>query len=234
MMICSLSRRLALPSLLLSLSSCQVTGKDHASSTPLDSAVECQTATHKNKTLEISASIFNSASLQFKSHQGRGYYDNYLSMELPYTPVKGLFDKLEDLESISLKTRGEAHITVLSPVEFHDLKNYVSIEEMEKIAKSHNVQSSQFDIQCLGQGQSPDHSDSTYFVVVSSLDLVNIRRDIAKLYADRSGEAGAFVAEDFYPHITVGFTSRDLHIQDGVCKDQRTCIYDIEVVNGSE
>ena len=36
---------------------------------------------------------------------------------------------------------------------------------------------------------------------------------------------------DFYPHITLGFTKRDLHFEDGVRKDKSTCVADLNLAD---
>lgn len=94
------------------------------------------------------------------------------------------------------------------------------------MAINRNIQGSNFDVTCLGSGKKD--KDHTYFIVVESQDLVEIRKDVQKLFVHRGGDPLAFNPTKFYPHITLGFTTRDLHESDGVIKDKRSCLYGIE------
>ena len=103
----------------------------------------------------------------------------------------------------------------------------VTIEEIDHIARRMNIQASKFKVVCLGRGTKDDMS--TYYVVVKSEDLLNIRKEIETLFIKKGGEKRKFRAENFFPHITVGFTKRDLHESDGVIKDETSCIKPIEL-----
>jgi len=60
--------------------------------------------------------------------------------------------------------------------------------------------------------------------------LFDIRREIEKLYRKRGGEGALFQAESFWPHVTVGFTYRDMFLEDGVFKGLNSCFGNIQTV----
>lgn len=173
-------------------------------------------------TLSLDSSVFKNADLDRLSHQGTGQFSTYLSMDIQYSPVKKLWKDTEKLTGLKLKNRGEAHITTITPPEyFHQLKGVVTIDEIEEIARKNSIQSSKFEVVCLGRGKKDDMS--TFYVVVKSKDLLDIRREVENLYLKKAGQPGKFKADRFYPHITVGFNKRDLHESDGIIKDEKTC-----------
>jgi hypothetical protein len=183
----------------------------------------CQAA---QESFVLSNKIHSNDAKPFIQHKGAGRFGSYLTMTINYPPVRALFKQLAEGET-KLKTRGEAHITVVTPLTFYDvLSKKISIEQINKIALKQKIQSADFEVVCLGRGQATikDKLESAYFVVVKSKALLSIRRDIQASYVKQGGQAGDFAPEHFYPHITLGFTARDLHISDGVIKDRRACI----------
>ncbi len=131
-----------------------------------------------------------------------------------------------------LITRGEAHVTVLTPPELEAVEKFVSIEDVERIALEESIQASDLTPVCLGRGEAildRRKRERTYFIVVRSKNLLVIRRRIEALHIERGGERGVFQATKFYPHITVGFTKSDLHESHGVVKDERSCIFEVSL-----
>jgi hypothetical protein len=171
-------------------------------------------------------------SMSFVPHEGAGAFDNYLAMNLPEKPAKELALKLENWSGLHLTTRGEAHITVLTPIEFQKLRRVVSIREINELATQAGIQKSIVDIRCLGRGKLTiaDKEESAFFVVVKSPELLAIRGKVAALFLSKGGRASEFNPDTFYPHITIGFTKRDLHFEDGIVKDETACIADLKMV----
>jgi len=58
----------------------------------------------------------------------------------------------------------------------------------------------------------------TYFIVVDAPFLKTWRKTRWGLNEEKF---------PYYPHITLGFTERDLHLQDGAVKDARSCHPDL-------
>jgi 2'-5' RNA ligase len=178
--------------------------------------------------LKLSSQIHKGTSVAFVPHQGNGPMDSYLIMNLPFGPMEDLFKQVQDQTVEKLSNRGEAHITVVTPIEFsQELKPYgVKIEQINKLAQKMKIQNAKFDITCLGMGEAQlsGKAEQTYYVVVKSPELGKIREQVQKLVRKSDQGKSRFKAEAFYPHITLGFTKRDLHESDGVIKDSQSCI----------
>lgn len=182
---------------------------------------------------KLSKNIYENSSLPFVSHQGNGPFDNYLTMEIQFEPMAELFKQLLLTKRISLTNRGEAHVTVVTPIEFNDvLKSKLSMNEIEAVAKGSSIQSSHFEVVCVGKGvlEIENKLEQTFFVVVRSKALLKIREEVQKQFIKKGGEASLFRSTQFYPHITLGFAKRDLHESDGVTKDERSCFGDLSLV----
>ena len=179
----------------------------------------------------IDKSVYEANSLKQLTHSGSDRFDSYLSMDIPYKPVASLFDFLKVKTGLSLLSRGEAHITVITPIEYFDvLKDKLSIEEINSIAEKNKLQASKFEIKCLGQASKKIDGklEQTFYLVVSSSDLLKIRKDIHEKFISNGGREKKFDPQKFYPHITLGFTKRDLHESDGVIKDTSSCMSNLK------
>lgn len=151
-------------------------------------------------------------------------------MNIKYTPVKEVYRQLLQRTHLNLKNRGEAHITVITPVEFDRvLSHKLTIGEINQIALDYNIQESGFDIVCIGRGEAvvKGKIEKSYFIVIRSEDLIQIRMRVRDLFLERGGNPSLFNVENYFPHITLGFTKRDLHESDGVIKDHSSCLFDI-------
>lgn len=152
---------------------------------------------------------------------------SYLAMNLPYERYQQVLRIVERREGHPLKNRGEAHITVVTPLEYDNvLKPFLKIDQINAIAEKAGIQSTAFEEVCLGRGEAvlEGKPEQTYFMVVHSAGLLNLREMIKKAFIAAGGRADDFNAKLFYPHITIGFTARDLHLDDGVIKNEKSCI----------
>lgn len=153
-------------------------------------------------------------------------------MEIQFEPIAEIFKQLLLVERIPLTNRGEAHITVVSPIEFNDvLKSKLTMNEIDAVAMSSSIQTSSFEVVCIGKGalEIEKKLEQTFYVVVRSKALLKIRQEVQMLFVKKGGEATLFKPFQFYPHITLGFSKRDLHESDGVIKDQRSCFGDLSL-----
>ena len=150
---------------------------------------------------------------------------SHLAMNLHYPPVQKVKEQVDANLPIPLKTRGEAHITVITPPEYEKLKTFLSMERINAIAVQHNIQQFAFKPFCLGRGrlQIDGHEESTYFMVVDSTDLSTLRKHIKEAFILAGGSPKDFDENLFFPHVTVGFTKRDLHFEDGILKNKNSC-----------
>lgn len=184
------------------------------------------------QSFSLSRKVFNNSDISFISHSGTQKFQSYLSMEVNFPPVAELFKELLIAKRVQMTSRGEAHITVITPVEFDNvLSAKMTMKEIDVIARRANIQNAEFKVICLGKGAAmiEGKSEDTYYVVVQSDELLSIREKIQKKFEEKGGAKGKFLATQFYPHITLGFTKRDLHETDGIIKDERSCHADIRM-----
>lgn len=148
---------------------------------------------------------------------------NYISYDLEYRSFETMRLQLENKLGQSLKNRGEAHVTVITPPEYQVLTRKIKAEQIHFLANAILKESPPYEIVCLGSGAAEiDHKiEKTYYVVVQSEALLKLRQDLAIL---AQIEKEIFDPNLFFPHVTLGFTGRDLHYEDGVIKDKRSCL----------
>lgn len=163
-------------------------------------------------------------SLPFIAHTGKQKYGTYLAINLPYAPVARLVKDIEITFGDKLISRGEAHITVITPPEYERLSAYLDISEIHTMFAA-TLQSTSFGIDCVGRSQAVLDGviESTYYLVVDSTGLDDIRQQISRHYQLAGGPKPAF-AQPFHPHITIGFTRRDLYTEDGAVKNRASCV----------
>lgn len=186
------------------------------------------------KSYSLDSSIFKKQ--EFIEHMGRGPFQRSLQMNIEFSSIRKLFMELDkDLKGALNKrnARKEAHITVITPPEFDNiLDGFISINEIHELARRSKIQDSKFNILCLGKSEASvrGKSESTYYLVVQSMGLNKLREQIRDLFITRGGDSRAFSAAEFYPHITIGYTYKDLHIgPHGVKKDLNSCFREIKL-----
>ena len=147
---------------------------------------------------------------------------SYLSVDLEYPPFEETRVKLEKRIGHTLSNRGEAHITVVTPPEFKKLAAKLLPSEIEKLIHSElDLKPSGMKPICIGQGQVK--TDQTWFVVIEMKSATEARKSLAAAFVKAGGVVEDFNADEFHPHVTLGFDKRDLHLQDGVVKDSSSC-----------
>lgn len=186
------------------------------------------------QTFFINSKVLRGNSVPFIAHAGAGQFDNYLAMNLPLEPVADLFKQIIVKEKRPMTSRGETHITVITPIEYWNIlrPRRISIKEISALARRMKIQNSKIEISCLGVGKAKigNMEEKTYYVVVESQDLISIRQEIQKLVVARGGLVSDFDPYNFHPHITVGFTLRDLHESDGVIKNINSCLSSLKIL----
>ncbi|MCB0366331.1 MAG: hypothetical protein H6624_06080 [Bdellovibrionaceae bacterium] len=178
----------------------------------------------------ISARVLDNRDLAFLPHVGS---TPYLAMNVRFAPVDEFKSQVESQLNIALKSRGEAHVTVITPPEFQKvLRHHLTIGEINRIALELDIQAADLELVCLGRGEKlePRQLLSTYFLVVKSQKLLEIREKILEQYVAKGGQAEDFDPEAYHPHVTLGFSKRDLHSSDGVTKNADSCIADLKIV----
>lgn len=157
---------------------------------------------------------------------------SYLSLDLPYAPFEKIRQEIEQSQQMKLTHRGEAHITILTPPEYEKLKKKLSMKEILALTEKMELHKSPYKLLCVGKGslKISGTEESTFYTVVESDRLFQIRKAIHVLYTSKGGGAQDFSPETFFPHVTLGFTKRDLHYEDGVIKDASTCVYSLRAM----
>lgn len=162
----------------------------------------------------------------FLEHARPTPFGSYLAQNLHYPPFADLRGALEGRLGHGLLNRGEAHLTLITPPEFDQvLKTHLSMEDLHGLARDADIQGFDFEPICLGRAAKTleEGPAETFFVVVRSDAARALRARIHALFVERGGSAGAFEPDKYDPHITLGFTVRDLHREDGVRKDESSC-----------
>jgi hypothetical protein len=163
----------------------------------------------------ISGRAVQPSSASFVAHP------DYVAANVPPSPISALRKAVESTLRGTLKNRGEAHVTTITPPEMSVLERRLSADEIQKIAVDAGVQRAALTPRCVGMGEKG--KDRTFFLVVDSSDLVAVRRALSARYVAKGGARGDFDPEAFFPHVTLGFTKRDLFEQDGVVKSVASC-----------
>ncbi|UOF01970.1 2'-5' RNA ligase family protein [Bdellovibrio reynosensis] len=184
--------------------------------------------THKPPSLSLRKIAYSPSEITTQTFHA-GKEKSYLSLDLAYAPFEKIRKDLEAQDQLQLQHRGEAHITVITPPEFKILQKKVSMKEIETLAAEMGLQKSAPQLLCVGKSslQISGKMESTYYVVVESERLYQIRKAVGLLYHKKGGKE-IFDAENYHPHVTLGFTKRDLHIEDGVKKNASSCLYGLK------
>ncbi len=150
-------------------------------------------------------------------------FNNALAMNIPYGPILEIRKRIEEKLGLKLKfltawqIEGEAHITTITPPEFvNSLSTHISMKRIHEIAENENIQFA--DLKFLGVGSGKKlingKEEQTFFIIVDSFKLREIRFKIYQEFIKNGGDAHAFDPTWFFPHITIGYTLRDLHEPD--------------------
>lgn len=146
----------------------------------------------------------------------------YVSYQLAYPNYQAIFQRLQLESERKLKSRGEAHITIVTPPEFEILKKKIKPDRIHEVASTFLDKTIPFEHVCLGEGEKKikDQIEKVFFVVVTAPDLLRLRRTLAE---EGHFSKNEFDPDLFFPHITLGFTERDLYYEDGVIKNKESC-----------
>ena len=121
-----------------------------------------------------------------------------------------------------LKSRGEAHITVITPPEFDVLKTKITPSRIHTLASVFLQKEIVIQHVCLGESDKKikDKIEKVFYVVITSPELLRLRHALAD---EGHLSKNEFNPEVFFPHITIGFTERDLYYEDGIIKNKDSC-----------
>lgn len=174
--------------------------------------------------ITLSKSIYNKVAFSSQFSE-----DGALIRNVKFSPVDNLRKQLEKKFNISLESRGEAHITTLTPPEaqgwFTDKKgvNYLisTAEIQSKYSKS--LQNTKFEVDCIDR-KTDGAGKTVFYIVVKAPDLFEVRKEIqneVERRAEFTNKETFFQSGSYYPHITIGYIGGDVHTG---TKGPKTCI----------
>lgn len=93
------------------------------------------------------------------------------------------------------------------------------------MALENNIQSLNWTAECVGTASLVinNNTETVYFVVVNSPALFELRKKINEAFIRNGGDKKAFDPNKYEPHVTLGYTKRDLFMEDGVSKNKISC-----------
>ncbi|KAF9429012.1 hypothetical protein BGZ94_000137 [Podila epigama] len=192
---------------------------------------------HKSKPIVINKKVFQTSKVPFIPHSGTALFTNWVGLNVDFKYVKPVFDVLNSTQAPgngTLISRGEAHITIIPPTEYDQILHPagVTIEELNAMAaKNNRLQRSKFDFECMGRVQTVTKDgifqQSVQVILKNHKDLLSFRTDVFKLYVKKGGNPALFAAENYQPHMTIGYKHRDIFIEDGVYKGKNACFHKI-------
>ena len=143
----------------------------------------------------------------FVSHPASGTDPGWLALPVSFEPVSRLRSGIESLSGVVLEHRGEAHITLITPPEAAAIREYdpgLTVDVLEAVARPwlDRAAWSTPGIGSLSQGD-----DETWFLVVESPDLRELRRDLAFVF---QLPPAVFDPEAQDLHVTIGFRNGDI------------------------
>lgn len=121
-------------------------------------------------------------------------------MNFDFQYIKPVFDTFNSTET-PLITRGESHVTVISPPEFAVLATAgVTFDEINTFARQSKIQQSKVTPICLGKEDVlfEGVQKVVYQILVKSPDLIKIREKIFQLYAKKGGNTALFDPQVMY------------------------------------
>jgi 2'-5' RNA ligase len=179
--------------------------------------------------IRLNKSILNSTYIKFEPHTGEpDSFENALALNIEYSQFKYIRDliKAETGQALKFLTswmpEGEAHVTTISPPEYKDtLRHFISMKRINEIARDLYIQNSDLKILGIGSGKAKvaGNIEETFFIIVDSKKLRSIRHTIYNEFVAKGGNPSAFDPTWFFPHITIGYTEKDIHEHQGLLKD---------------
>lgn len=161
---------------------------------------------------------------------GEGDFKAALAMNISYQPILSLRRQIQEslYQGRPLKfltaweKAGEAHVTTIGPVEYQECMwstkrnlRIIHMKEINRLAYMMGIQSSDLKVEGMGVAvkkfRKPEYS---HFVLVTSKNLLRIRNAVYKFFLSRGGDPSCWHPSRFFPHITVGYTHKDIHWPD--------------------
>jgi len=157
-------------------------------------------------------------------------HPDWLALPLAFGPLEKLRKDLEKKIGKPLQHQGEAHITIITPPEFSTLSSVFKMQEIEELMTKYKALRSPVELECVKKVTATVNklTEESWFVAVRSKGLLEFRQEVWRNFVARGGDPESFRWQRWSPHITIGFTSRDLHDEDRVSKTDAPCVYTLK------
>lgn len=154
-------------------------------------------------------------------------HDDWFAVALDFAPLEKLRGQLEKRIGKPLLHRGEAHLTLVTPPEWGILSQVLRMKDVEALATKKKVHERPFTVRCVKKvsAKFAGATEESWFVAVSAPELLEFRKDLWRLYMAKGGSSEDFKWRRWVPHITLGFTKRDLYDEDLVNKEKADCAF---------
>ncbi|KAF9287710.1 hypothetical protein BGZ68_001379 [Mortierella alpina] len=189
-----------------------------------------------SKPIVINKKVLQTSKVPFIPHSGTTLFSNWVGLNVDFKYVKPVFDLANTTQAIgngTLISRGESHVTVILPTEYDQILHPagVTIEELNALAtrgpQKNSLQRARFELECVGRVQVVTKDgvfqQSLQIILKNYKDLIRYREEVFKLFVKKGGNPALFSADNFTPHITLGFKHRDIFVEDGVYKGKNAC-----------
>jgi len=175
-------------------------------------------------TIKISKSI--------ESLDGRPYFqshEDWLGLPLNFAPIEEVRKELEKKIGRTLNSKGEAHVTVITSPEWRTLGQYLKMDVLDGLVVKEKMMGAKIKVKCLKKITATVNGkvEESWFVSLEAPELKEYRNEVWRRYVAAGGLPEDFDWKRWHPHITVGFTAKEVHDEDKVTKEKSRCEIDL-------
>jgi|GEM_PF-3971634 len=152
---------------------------------------------------------------------------DWVGIPMPHGPIEKIREELEKRIGKKLLHQGEAHITVITPSEMRILSQTIKVNTVEKIVVKESAMKAKVKVLCLKKITAVlgSKSEESWFISMESDELREFRNQVWRRFVANGGIPDDFQWKRWSPHITLGYTSQDLHDEDRLSKEKTDCTY---------
>ena len=119
-------------------------------------------------------------------------------------------------------------MTAITPPEYENLEPFISIDEINNMARRFKIQNVDLYPVCVGRATKRDIT--VYYLIVESHRLREFRRLVFEESCRRGMCPSNMDLDGYHFHVTLGYKGHDLHPADNIHKSPRTCFAGLNVV----
>ncbi len=157
-------------------------------------------------------------------------HPDWVGVPLPFAPIEQLRLELEKQLGKKLQHRGEAHVTVITPPEWRVIGQVLKMSTLDRMVAETSANKAKISVKCLKKvsAQLAGRTEESWFIAVDAPELRDLRHRIWRRFLANGGSPDDFQWKRWAPHITLGFTARDLHDEDRVNKEKMACAFELK------